>query len=106
MTLRIATLYLQQQPPLCSEGSPCNLLAVTYLSPPPLPPVQGDTVAFAYGWQTGVASLANFRMITIGSQLSRAITIPPPALMELCDFAHPELFTMGAALATAPQVFL
>jgi len=64
----------------------------------------GDTVAFAYGWQTGVASLANFRLITVGSQLSRAITIPPPALMELCDFAHPELFTVGAAPATAPQV--
>eukprot|EP00965_Chrysotila_dentata_P082479 2722780-Pleurochrysis_carterae.AAC.2 len=49
---------------------------------------KGDTVVFAYGWQHGVASLTNFRMVTVGTELKHATDIPPPTLLELCDFSQ------------------
>jgi len=51
---------------------------------------EGDTVCFAYGWQTGVASLANFRMVTVGAPFENTFLATPPSLLALCNFTATE----------------
>eukprot|EP00308_Calcidiscus_leptoporus_P021322 CAMPEP_0119350984 /NCGR_PEP_ID=MMETSP1334-20130426/239_1 /TAXON_ID=127549 /ORGANISM="Calcidiscus leptoporus, Strain RCC1130" /LENGTH=663 /DNA_ID=CAMNT_0007363681 /DNA_START=74 /DNA_END=2062 /DNA_ORIENTATION=+ len=60
---------------------------------------EGDTAIFAYGWQTGVASLANFKMVTVGTEFQQSIAVASEGLAALCDFTLPESFAVGAVRA-------
>jgi len=48
---------------------------------------EGDPVILAYGMHSGVSSLTNYRMITVGVKEERPdVYSVPPELLELCDF--------------------